>query len=683
MAASITPFPSTPPSKADPANFADRADALLGHLPTFVSDANALAAAVEADATDAEDAAAAAASAMAAAELASEAALASANFAGPWASLVGALSVPAAVSHSGRWWMLLQDLADVTTQEPGAAPTYWADIQALGSGGASQSGSITLTATSAAVQSVTPTGYGQSATLPDATTMSEGVQLFAIRNAGAYPYRIKNDGGTTLGFLMPGETTLVSLADNSTADGVWGLTNVMPFGTAALQRFADPAAGATNSTVRAIALDSDRTFIITNIGRYVFAVIYNHATNTWGGPTQVRDGGNSLYFSAIKCDTDKVLVVTCANASTAMETVVCSVSGTTITVNAANKASTTLAGALNTELVPSHQPDMGIIQVGSSFLLQYSRDTTTRGIRAITVSGTTPTVGNETALSGTSGTLLPMFAVTSSVALVFSVTDGLSTGYATPYTLSGSDAPAAGTGCSFTAGTTLWASTLGSRYVVLALSGSDLHGHLISVSGTTATDTNLTAITSGTSTPAFLPVGDKVVIAQGDGSNSVYVNYVYDNAGTLAKGTEVRVYTAASVNGKALFPDGTTACRLLVNSNNGYSVQAWAMDVSGASVAATPIGPQVDFASGYVAMFPTAGPGFYNASALLYDDHWAVLVKNSNTKNGILMVGDGLVLFRNIPTTTGNSAPVSGTKQVVVDFATTCQIEIQEMAKWY
>ena len=39
----------TPPSRSDPANFATRSDAFLGQLPTFVTEANALATAVNAD----------------------------------------------------------------------------------------------------------------------------------------------------------------------------------------------------------------------------------------------------------------------------------------------------------------------------------------------------------------------------------------------------------------------------------------------------------------------------------------------------------------------------------------------------------------------------------------------------------------------------------------------------------
>lgn len=42
----ITPLPTPVPSSGDPANFDARADAFLGALPTFATEANALAAAL-------------------------------------------------------------------------------------------------------------------------------------------------------------------------------------------------------------------------------------------------------------------------------------------------------------------------------------------------------------------------------------------------------------------------------------------------------------------------------------------------------------------------------------------------------------------------------------------------------------------------------------------------------------
>lgn len=89
----ITTLPS-PPSRQDPANFADEADAFLGALPTFQSEANALGsyldgvgAEVDTDATAAATSATnAAASATAAANSASVAASSAASVATAWSS---------------------------------------------------------------------------------------------------------------------------------------------------------------------------------------------------------------------------------------------------------------------------------------------------------------------------------------------------------------------------------------------------------------------------------------------------------------------------------------------------------------------------------------------------------------------------------------------------------------------
>ena len=81
----ITPFPGPVPSTSDPANFNARADATLGHLPVFVSDANALQVDVNAVAAIvSQDSIAAQNAAIAAAQSVSDAAAASG--ATKWAS---------------------------------------------------------------------------------------------------------------------------------------------------------------------------------------------------------------------------------------------------------------------------------------------------------------------------------------------------------------------------------------------------------------------------------------------------------------------------------------------------------------------------------------------------------------------------------------------------------------------
>jgi hypothetical protein len=116
----ITPLP-TPPARTDgEATFVSRANAFLGALPTFGTEANALAAAVNADKAATETAAAIA-----------PVSLAAANFKGSWSALTGALAVPASVFHSDKYWTLASDLADVTAKTPGV-DVEWLELETGG-----------------------------------------------------------------------------------------------------------------------------------------------------------------------------------------------------------------------------------------------------------------------------------------------------------------------------------------------------------------------------------------------------------------------------------------------------------------------------------------------------------------------------------------------------------------------
>jgi hypothetical protein len=112
----ITALPAAP-SRADPTNFPTRGDALLGQLPTFVDEANALALDVNAKQ-------ALATTAAAAAQAASIAAQAAANYKGLWTGLTGALNIPAAVFHANNFWVLTASLANVTTATPGVSSVW-------------------------------------------------------------------------------------------------------------------------------------------------------------------------------------------------------------------------------------------------------------------------------------------------------------------------------------------------------------------------------------------------------------------------------------------------------------------------------------------------------------------------------------------------------------------------------
>lgn len=113
---------------ADPADRATFTTRKLEHLRWEREDLApgvlALAEASYDNALDAQGSATgAAASAVAAA--ASEAnAAAVANLKGAWSSLTGAIAKPASVSHNGAIWGLLNNLADVTTSQPGVTADW-------------------------------------------------------------------------------------------------------------------------------------------------------------------------------------------------------------------------------------------------------------------------------------------------------------------------------------------------------------------------------------------------------------------------------------------------------------------------------------------------------------------------------------------------------------------------------
>jgi hypothetical protein len=146
----ITPLP-TPPTRTDRANFRSRADAFLAALPDFGTEANALATEVEGYKDDAE-------TAQIAAEAAGASAVAAANFEGNWSDLTGALNVPASVLHSGQFWMLLDNLLDVTASEPDESNTDWQVLLPFASEAQAAAGTSTTTVMSPATTAAMMTG---------------------------------------------------------------------------------------------------------------------------------------------------------------------------------------------------------------------------------------------------------------------------------------------------------------------------------------------------------------------------------------------------------------------------------------------------------------------------------------------------------------------------------------------
>jgi hypothetical protein len=130
----ITALPDAP-SRADaPTAFSTKADAFVAALPGFGDEANTVAEFCNAKAVAADSSATAAALSETNAAASAAAAQGVANFQGTWASLVGALNTPATVYHSNKFWVLLNNLADVTASEPSASNSDWTESNPLPSG---------------------------------------------------------------------------------------------------------------------------------------------------------------------------------------------------------------------------------------------------------------------------------------------------------------------------------------------------------------------------------------------------------------------------------------------------------------------------------------------------------------------------------------------------------------------
>lgn len=122
----ITPLP-TPPSREDPNNFAERADALLAALVTFVTECNATAADINGDEISAAASASTATTKAGDAAAARDIAMAAVNYKGLWSSLSGALNIPASAYHSGNIYMLTESVANVALETPGVS-TKWLNV---------------------------------------------------------------------------------------------------------------------------------------------------------------------------------------------------------------------------------------------------------------------------------------------------------------------------------------------------------------------------------------------------------------------------------------------------------------------------------------------------------------------------------------------------------------------------
>lgn len=428
----------------------------------------------------------------------------------------------------------------------------------------------TLTNTPMLLQ-ITPADYGVTVTLPDATTCTVGGPLHCIDNRGGFPVRVVNTSGTLLGFVYAGVVSYISLDNNSTAAGVWAISSNESVG-----RSAKLLTTNLYEPVACIDIGSSQEVLIgfgnsSSTSTNVYGVVYNRATNTFGSVTLIRTGTFSTNLvAAVLSGANQVMVVSTPSGEATFEAVTLSISGTTITVNTA--AIATLSSNISGN---GFANGCGLIAVGSSFVTSYRVDTPACQIRALTVSGTTVTIGSASVLSGTAGGL-----VAASSSVVIAVSTATTSIYTTPYTVSGSTLTV-GTGTTTTSSTMTLdkLAALGTRwYVGYNDGGSTVKAGVVTLSGTTTTISTVTLLSSGTITDAIVVGSNKVLVLSDTTSSNA--NILTDTAGTASAGTAI---TLSSLTTRVCaYVNGTTAYVIDAPVNNSQYA-ALTIDCSGAS----------------------------------------------------------------------------------------------------
>ncbi|MCK5909426.1 MAG: hypothetical protein KAG62_05700, partial [Caulobacter sp.] len=543
MPAQITALP-TPPSTNDPSNFNTRADAFLGQMPTFVTEANAVATEVGANAAQAaadrvqtgSDRAAAAASAASALN-------APGTNGTSTTSLTIGTGARSFVTQAGKAWSVGQSLAiantvaptnrmigvltaynsgtgavtvRVTTAEGSGTYAAWTIAMAAGApmAVASQTdaeagtdnarvmtplrtqqairsaqvpasivSATSLTTTSLPVQVVNMPTRGLAVTLPDATTLASG-RTFRFYNAGVYDLPIKDASGATKVFIRPGKAALATLSVNGVAAGDWLFDGGNVYGCT-LDYIAPNALAGSFGDCRVIPVDGSRDMIVfLSNGNTLKCVVYDRSSNTFGAFATIQSASSVYQTVSINAST----VLTVYGQGSTLTAVTVSISGTTATVNTPVSVAS---------FMPSIENIWEATLVGTAWVFRaWSTSAVAEYAFAVTVSGTTPSIGGAVSLNAVPSnsydpsSCFVAFAPTSSSILFFSAyNSGTSYIAVRYYTLSGNALTLAS---SFNAahdfGQTPYKVeplTTG-RYLLLSTTAGVVYGTLVSVNGATA-----------------------------------------------------------------------------------------------------------------------------------------------------------------------------------------------------
>ena len=315
-------------------------------------------------------------------------------------------------------------------------------------------------------------------------------------------------------------------------------------------------------SMQSVSLDGTSELMILHGSSSTHAVVWNSSTNTFGTPVLVRTATltSRATIALAKISSTSVLVCSLPSTDTALETVVLTISGSAVTVGTA--LATTLAATCTMVTANTR-----LVTVGSSYVLNYY--TTADNLpkfRAITVSGTTPSIGSQLAYAG--GTINSQhhsYAQSSSILLHFSVTDAAFV-YVYPISVSGTTLTGgtqATAAITSSAGTIVTGALSNSRFALMYRVGGGGTGAVVSVAGAIATISSAaTLLTVGTWLPSMQIFSNQAFILSGSSATD-QISVLTDTAGVASVGTGVTTNTASNIVGylstSKIFLASTTA----------------------------------------------------------------------------------------------------------------------------
>lgn len=197
-------LPAAPQRQDEPSLFIQKSDAWVADLQRWTDDVNLLGSEVDVLATQAEVDALSASNSATSASNSATVSQAAANLVGNWDDQTGALNTPASVAHEGSFWALLNDLADVTTSEPGVT-SDWQEVKTTFDWGSPVTASETI---------VLGDGYQVDVTAGD-VTLTYGTTLTVGQRNKFSCFDSVNQGSGNRLFIAPGTQTLFK-SDGST-----------------------------------------------------------------------------------------------------------------------------------------------------------------------------------------------------------------------------------------------------------------------------------------------------------------------------------------------------------------------------------------------------------------------------------------------------------------------------------